>query len=168
MKFFAYLKSNSIAYVSLHSLYLNSLDFGNFANLVHLELALCSSIYPRNSIALSSHSKLQHLTLDHTMLNDDLFLSRNFFYSVKSFTVNSEKLKLFEKLKRNNGFPSLKFLQVSNVYEDAELLKSTVRYLTRNANHLQKIQFGTRESTSQYDRAESDITLQAWLESVTT
>ena len=75
----------------------------------------------------------------------------------------------FKKFKRTDGFPSLRFLQIANVYDDVSALKLSLLYLTTNAHRLQKIRFGTKErfQCDKYDRSESEMTLQAWIESFT-
>ena len=78
-------------------------------------------------------------------------------------------LNSLQKLKRTDGFPSLRFLQINNVYDDVNALKLSLLYLTTNAHRLQKIRFGTKErfQCDKYERSESEMTLQAWIESVT-
>ena len=73
-----------------------------------------------------------------------------------------------EKQKRTDGFPSLRFLQINNVYDDVKSLKLSLLYLTKNAYRLQKIRFRTKErfQCDTYNYPESEMTLQEWIESV--
>ena len=78
------------------------------------------------------------------------------------------ELSLEKQQKRTNGFPSLRFLQINNVYDDVRSLKLSLLYLTTNAYRLQKIRFRTKErfQCDTYDYPESEKTLQEWIESV--
>ena len=78
------------------------------------------------------------------------------------------ELSLEKQQKRTNGFPSLRFLQINNVYDDVRSLKLSLLYLTTNAYRLQKIRFRTKErfQCDTYDYPESEMTLQEWIESV--
>ena len=70
----------------MDSLYLPRLfDFGDYKNLLQLELTLCTqvgtSINSLGTILLSSHLNLQRITLDHASLDGEFILSRIVFYN---------------------------------------------------------------------------------------
>ena len=74
-----------------------------------------------------------------------------------------------EKQKRTEGFPSLRFLSINNVYDDVRSLKLLLLYLTKNAHRLEQIRFRTKErfqcdTYPSLVHNESEMTLQEWIE----